>query len=150
MENWFNKVFPSFDSLNPEFKPGNRIIDCFSNHFFFYLFRKNLDYLFKSYIQQLNNLAIESSNTPSNALLVTDASVKNNMASSIAHVHVHNKLIIKTLHHAVNITSTEAELFAIRCGINQAMHLQYISKIIVVTDSIYVERKIFDLSSHPL
>ena len=144
MENWFNEVFPFFDLLNPKFKPGNRIIDCFSNCFSFHLFRKNLDCLFKSHIQQLNNLAIKSSNTSSNTLVVTDASVKNNVTSSIAHIHVHNKLIIKMLHHAVNITSTEAEFFAIRCGINQALHLLDISKIIVVTDFIHVARKIFD------
>jgi len=122
MENWFNKVFPSFDPLNPGFKPGDRIIDCFSNRFSFHLFRKNSDRLFKSCIQQLNNLAIESSNTPSNTLMVMDASVKNNMASSITHVHIHNKLIIKMLHHTVNVTSMEAEFFTIRCGINQAVH----------------------------
>ena len=150
MENWFNKVFPSFNSLNSEFKPGNRIIDCFSNRFFFHLFRKNLDCLFKSHIQQLDNLAIKSSNTPSNALMVMDASVKNNVASSIAHIHVHNKLIIKMLYHTVNVTSIEAEFFTIRCSINQAMHLQYISKIIVVTNSIHTTRKIFNPSSHPL
>ena len=150
MENQFNEVFPFFNPLNPEFKPGNRIINCFSNHLSFHLFRKNLDYLFKSHIQQLNNLAIKSSNTPSNTLMVMDASVKNNVASSITHVYIHNKLIIKMLHHTVNVTSMEAEFFAIRCGINQAMHLQYISKIIVVTDSIHVARKIFNPSSHPL
>jgi len=150
MENWFNKVFPFFDPLNPEFKPGDRIINYFSNCFSFHLFRKNSDRLFKSHIQQLNNLAIKSLNTPSNALMVTDASVKNNVAFSIAHIHIHNKPIIKMLHHAVNITSTEAEFFAIRCGINQAMHLQYVSKIIVVTNSIHTARKIFDPSSHPL
>ena len=150
MENWFNKVFPSFNPLNPEFKPDDRIIDCFSNCFFFYLFRKNSDHLFKSHIQQLDNLAIKPSNTPSNTLMVTDASVKNNMASSITHVHVHNKPIIKTLHHAVNITSTEAEFFAIRYSINQIAHLQYVSKIIVVTNSIHMARKIFNPSSHPL
>jgi len=71
------------------------------------------------------------------------------MASSIAHVYIHNKLIIKVLHHAVNVTSTEAEFFAIRYSINQAAHLQYVFKIIVVTDSIYATRKIFDPSSHP-
>lgn len=27
-------------------------------------------------------------------------------------------LFVKTTHHAVNITMTEAELFTIRCGIN--------------------------------
>jgi len=45
--------------------------------------------------------------------------------------------------------STEAELFVIRCGINQAYIKKNISKIIVVTDSIYVAKKIFDSLSHP-
>ena len=150
MDNRFNKVFSFFNPLNPEFKPGNRMINSFSNCFSFYLFSKSNNHLFKNHIQQLNNLAIESSNSPSNILVVTDASVKNSVTLSIAHIHVHNRLVIKTLHHAVNITSTEAEFFAIRCGINQATHLQNISKIIVVTDSIHVAKKIFDPSSNML
>jgi len=150
MDNWFNKVFPSFDLLNPEFKPDDRIIDCFSNRFSFHLFSKSSDCLFKSWIQQLDNIAIKSSNTPLTALVIMDASVKNNVASSIVHIHVHNKPIVKTLHYAINVMSTEAEFFAIRCGINQALHLQDISKIIFITDSIYTAKKIFDLSSHPL
>ena len=148
MNNWFNEVFPSFDSLNLEFKPGNRIINCFSNHFSFHLFSKSSDCLFKSWIQQLDNITIKSSNTPLTALMVTDASIKNNIASSIVHIHIHNKPIVKMLHHTINITSTEAEFFTIRCGINQASHLQDISKIIVVTDSIYMAKKIFDPLSH--
>ena len=150
MDNQFNKVFPLFDLLNPEFTPSNKIIDCFSNHFSFHLFSKSNDQHFKSCIQQLDNLAIESSNTPSNALIVTDASVKNNVTFSITYIYIHNKLIIKMLYHAINITSTEAEFFAIRCGINQATHLHNISKIIVVMDSIHMAKKIFDLLSHPL
>lgn len=139
-----------FDPLNSEFKPGIRLIDCFSNCFSFHIFRKNLDYHFKSHIQQLDNLAIKSSNTPSNAFMITDTSVKNNVATSIAHLHVYNLPIVKTLHHAVNITSTKAEFFTIRCGINQAMCLQNISKIVVVTNSIHMARKIFNTSSHSL
>ena len=42
------------------------------------------------------------------------------------------------LHYTINVTNTEVEFFTIRCGINQVSHLQNISKIIVVTDSIYV------------
>jgi len=150
MNNHFNEVFPSFDPLNSEFSPGDRIIDCFPNCFSFHLFNKSKDQHFKSYIQQLDNLAIESSNTLSNALVVTNASVKNNVASSITHVHIHNKPIIKMLHHTSNIMSIEAEFFAIRCGINQATHLHSILKIIVVIDSIYTAKKIFDPLSHPL
>ena len=150
MDNKFNEVFPSFDFLNPEFKLDNRIIDSFTNHFLFHLFSKSNDYLFKNHIQQLNNLAIESSNTLSNVLIVTDASVKNNVTLSIVHIYVHNRPVIKTLHHAVNITSTEAEFFIIRYGINQVAYLQDISKIIVVTDSIHAAKKIFNLFSNML
>jgi len=94
-------------------------------------------------------MAIKSLNNPSHALVITDASIKNNITTSISHVHIHNKPIIKTLHHAVNVMSTEAELFTIRCGINQATKSASISKIIVVINSIHVARKIFNPSSHP-
>ena len=100
-------------------------------------------------IQQLDNVVIKSSSVPSHALVIMDASVKNNVAFSIVHIYVYNKPIIKMLYQAINIISTEAELFAIRCGINQAIHLHSISKIIVVMDSIHVAKKIFDLLSHP-
>jgi len=43
---------------------------------------------------------------------------------------------MKTIHHGVNVTSTETELFAIRYGINQATQISDISHIIVVTDLI--------------
>ena len=56
---------------------------------------------------------------------------------------------IKTIHHAVHVTSTEAELFAIRCGINQVLNFNNMSKIIIITDSIHVARKIFEPSVHP-
>ena len=100
-------------------------------------------------IQQLDDLALESSSTPFNTLVIIDTSIKNNITTSISHIHIHNKLIVKMLYYAINITSTEAELFAIRCSINQATNLNDISKIIIVTDFIHTARKIFDLTSHP-
>ena len=107
-----------------------------------------MDYHFKSHIQQLDNLAIKSSNTPSNALMITDASVKNNVATSIAHLHVHNLPIVKTLHHAVNIMSTEAKLFAIRWGINQATQLANINCIVIIMDLLHAAKQIFDSLVH--
>jgi len=83
-------------------------------------------------------------------LIVTDASVKNNVATSIMHIHVHNKPMVKTLHHAINTTSTKTEFFALRYGINQSAHLQNISKIVVITDSIHTAKKIFDPLSYLL
>ena len=54
-----------------------------------------------------------------------------------------------SIHHTVNITTTEAELFTIRCGINQAIHIANVSCIIVITDAIHSAKKIFDSSPHP-
>ena len=85
----------------------------------------------------LNSL---SSNT---ALIISDASIKNDIATSISYVHIANQPITKTVHHAAFVTSTEVELFAIRCGINQACSNKAISKIIIITDSIHAVRKIF-------
>jgi len=84
-----------------------------------------------------------------NFVVISDASVKNNIATSISHIHSFNRPLIKTVYHASFVISTEAELFAIRCGINQACTLDNINKIIVITDSIHVAKKIFDCRSHP-
>ena len=46
---------------------------------------------------------ISSSLDSSHALVVTDTSIKNNVAISITHIHVHNKAVTKTIHHTVNV-----------------------------------------------
>jgi len=69
-------------------------------------------------LYQLDDLLIISLSDSSYALVVTDTSIKNNVTTSITHIHVYDKPVIKTLHHAVNVMTTEAELFAIRYGIN--------------------------------
>jgi len=94
-------------------------------------------------------MVLRISSSPSTALVITDASIKNDIATSISHIHLANHPLIKTVHHAAFITSMEAELFAIRCGINQACIKEEVSKIIVVTDSIHAAKKIFDSKSHP-
>jgi len=40
MDNCFNQVFPSFNSLNPKFASGCRIINTLSNRFLFHSFGK--------------------------------------------------------------------------------------------------------------
>ena len=94
-------------------------------------------------------MTLRSLFSPNTAIVVTDASVKNDIATSISHIHSFNQPLIKTVHYATFITSIEAELFAIRCGINQACSTENISKIIVVTDFIHAARKIFDDKSNP-
>jgi len=48
----------------------------------------------------------------------------------------------------MNITSTEAELFSIRCGINLAIQVPNVGQIIIITDAIPVVRCTFDLTNH--
>jgi len=121
MDNRFNEIFPSFDPLNLEFTPGCRIIDFFSSHFSFHSFNKCSDESLISHSHKLDEMIIVSSENLLHTLVITDVSIKNNVATSIAHIYIHNRPVVKTLHHAINVNSMEAELFAIRCGINQAI-----------------------------
>ena len=139
-------VFPSFPPLHPELSPGLRVIDTFSNCFSFNSNNKGKND--KIHLQQLDSMVIESLSSPSTAITATDASIKNNVTMSILHTHIPNRPLSRTIHHSAFVTSTEAELFTIRYGINQASSVDNISKIIVVTDSIYAARKISDPLSH--
>jgi len=109
-------IFPSFSPLNPEFTPGFCITDNFSDRFSFNLVnKKEKD---KICAQELDKMVLQISSSPSMALVITDASIKNNIATSISHIHLANHPLIKTVYHAAFITSMEAELFTIGCGIN--------------------------------
>ena len=142
-------IFPSFSPLDPEFAPRHRIIDNFSNRFSFNLANKKEKEKNNHHVQELDEMVLQNSLDPNTALVITNASVKNDIATSISHIHSANCPLIKTIHYASFVTSSEAELFAIRCGINQACSLNNVSKIIVVTDSIHMAKKIFDTGSHP-
>ena len=149
MNNRFNKVFLSFNPFNKEFVLGSQFIDIFSSQFSFYLSTKQSNNNFKTHIHFPDNITLKSSSDPTYALIVSNASIKNHVATSILHIHIHNKPVVKTLHYAMNVMTTEAKLFTIRCSINQATNLNGINKIIIITDSIYITKRIFDLLSHP-
>ena len=140
-------IFPSFSPLNPEFSPGLCIMDEFSNRFCFNLVNKKEKY--KTHAQELDDMVLSNSSSPQSALVIMDASIKHNIATLISHIHIVNCSLTKTVHHALFVTSTEAELFAIRCSINQACSSDSVSKIIVITNSIHAAKKIFDNESHP-
>ena len=142
-------IFPSFIPLDSEFSPGHCIIDNFSNRFSFNLVNKKEKNQNHLHSQELDNMVLCCSSEPHSALMITSASIKNDIATSISHIHSVDWPLVKTVHHALFITSTEAELFAIRCSINQVCSVNNVSKIVVVTNSIYVVKRIFDYSSHP-
>ena len=149
MDNRFNEVFPSFDPFNKEFASESWLIDIFSSWSSFHLSTKQSNNNFKTYICLLNNIALKSSSNPTYTLIVSDTSIKNHVATSILHIHIHNKPIIKTLYHAVNVMAIEAKLLAIRYDINQVTNLNSINKIIIITNSIHAVKRIFDPSLHP-
>ena len=62
---------------------------------------------------------------------------------------MYNKLIIKTIHQVVNISTTKAKLFAIHCGINQAINVPNIRYIVIITDSLHTAKRIFDSLTYP-
>ena len=146
--NRLNGIFKLFDLFDFEFSPGNRLVDLFSGHFsFFHSNRRSIDFR-KSHLQKLDEVIFNALMDPKLAIIILDTSIKNNIATLIAHIHSHNSPVVKTIYHATNVTSTKAKLFAIRCGMNQAMQLSNIKCILVITDSIHAAEKIFDSSIH--
>jgi len=141
-------LFPAFSPTYSELTPGSRIIDTFSDRFSFNLCMKEKSN--KSHIQQLDSMVIEASSSQSTAIVASDTSIKNDIAILISHTHISNQPLVKTIHYAAFVTSTEAKMFAIRCGINQATAKPNVSKIVIVTDSIHAAKRIFDPSSHLL
>ena len=60
-----------------------------------------------------------------------------------------HEIITKTVHHAMNVLSTEAEIFVIRYGISWASKIQNITYIVVITDVIYIAKHIFNTFIYP-
>jgi len=142
-------IFPSFSPISIEFSPGNCIIDKFSDQFSFNLVNRKEKMKVNNCALELDEMVLQTSSSPHTALVITDVSIKNDIAISISHIHSMNSPLTKTVHYALFVTSTEAELFAIRCSINQACSKDNVLKIIIVTDSIHATKKIFDSNSHP-
>jgi len=96
-------------------------------------------------LHKLDNIIFKASSNNSLAIVFSNTNIKNNIIIFVAHVYLYNSLVRKTIHHVINIISTEAELFTIRYGINQAIQISEISYIIVITDAIHIVQKIFNL-----
>jgi len=142
--NYLNGIFPSFDSLNNEFSPSFRLIDNYSSYFSFYQANCKDKESKATHLCKLNNIFTKTLSNPNTIIVVSDTSIRNNIAISISHIHSYSNNIKKTIYHAVNITLTEAELFSIKCKINQAVQFLCTTYIIVITDTIYSVQCVFD------
>ena len=116
--NRLNGVFPFFNSFSTEFSHRDRLIDIFSSYFSFYSMNRKSEESRKVHICKLGKLTLQMLANSKTAVIVSDMSIKNQVATLIAYIYIYDNPVIKTLHHAINITFTEAKLFAIRCGIN--------------------------------
>lgn len=148
MGNRFNKIVPVFVLFSSEFSSKDRLIDKFSSYFSFHSSNRKSKENLKTCFHNLNNITLQTSANSQSVIIVLDSSIKNQVATSIAHIHVYNSLVIKMIYHAINVITTKVKLFTIRCGINQATCFSNISQIIVISDSIYTARRIFDSLLH--
>ena len=78
-------IFPFFSPLYLEFIPGSRIIDNFSDRFSFNLADKD-----NIRSQQLDEMVLQFSSSPFTALVIADASIKNDIATFILYVYLIN------------------------------------------------------------
>ena len=83
-------IFPSFSPLDPEFSPGHQIVDIFSNRFSFNLVDKKEKNHNKTHNQELDEVTLCCSSEHHTALVITDASIKDDIATSISHIHLFN------------------------------------------------------------
>ena len=144
INNRCNEFLPVFSPFNKEFSLGNRLIGSFLDCLSFHSQTQDI----KEYLCKLDDIIIQASSNPNSSIVISDASIKNQVVILILHIYSYDSPVIKTCHHAVNVSTTEAKLFAIRCSINQAVGIPNINYIVIITDSLYAAKRIFDLPSH--
>ena len=146
--NCLNGLFSSFDNFHKELSSGLHLVDNFPNCFFFHIVNCKDEEIKNTHTYKLNKIFEDTHLDSKTVVVISDASIKNSVATSILHIYSSGNILAKTIHHTINATSTEAELFVIRCSINQAFQVQDTTHIIVNTDTIHFARRIFDFLSH--
>ena len=86
--NRLNRVFPFFSLFSTKFSPGDRIIDIFPSCFSFHSTNRKKSR--KAYICKLDKLTLQALADSKITVIVSDVSIKNYVATSIAWIHVHN------------------------------------------------------------
>ena len=102
----------------------------------------------EAYLCKLDKIFTNFLIDPNPIVIISNMSIRNNVAMFILHIYSYTNGVKKTIHYTINVTSTEAKLFAIRCRINQAIQIPKASYIIVITDVIYSVKHIFNSTIH--
>ena len=92
-----NRIFLLFDSFSSEFSPRNRLINTFPSYFSFYSMNRKSKKSSKIHIYKLNEIILQVLADSRIAVVISDISIKNQVATLIAHIHINDHPIIKTL-----------------------------------------------------
>jgi len=84
--NCLNEKFPSFNSLNKEISPGFCLVDTFSDHFSFLSVNQKDSELLNAHQDRLDNIYKDSLVKQDTILIISDVSIKNNIAILISHI----------------------------------------------------------------
>ena len=95
-------------------------------------------------MNKLDDIFLNALNNTNTILIIADTGVKNNVTTIITHIYRDQTYIKKLCYQAINVLSTEVELFAIRCSINQAVNTPGINYIVVITNTIHAAEKTLD------
>ena len=136
------KSFLFFNSLNKELSLVFCLVDNFPNQFSFHsVNHKDTDAKI-TYCIKLDSIY-------ENSLIISNTSIKNNIATLISYIRRDQEVTTKTVYYAMNVTPSEAEIFTMRYSINHTVHLYDVINIIVITDAILAAKQIFDMFIHP-
>jgi len=133
-----------FDRLYKELFLGFCLVDLFSDHFHFHIVNYKDIKVKSTHQKKLGKIFNNSTSNSNTILVISDASIKNNVATSISHICNSINIISKTIHYTMNIIFIKVKLFLIRCGINLDVQVLNVRQIIVITDVIPAARCIFD------
>ena len=81
-----NQTLPAFDNLNKELSSRFHLVDTFPNYFSFNIVKCKDAKARTAYLNKLKNVYRNSKDNPNTLFIITDASVKNNIAILVMHI----------------------------------------------------------------
>ena len=110
MNNYLNKVYSSFNRLYKKLSLGFSLIDNFPNCFSFYTVNYKDKDIFNNQIHLLDKIINNSSSNTENILVIADASIKNNVTTSILYICSDCNIFAKTIHYVTNYFQSDMAL----------------------------------------
>ena len=93
-----NRILPLFNPLHKELISGFWLVDIFSNHFLFNITEYKINDYKATHLWKLDNIFKDSLCDTKIVIIISDASIKNNVAMSIAHVYSGENIVAKTIY----------------------------------------------------